>query len=144
MTTAERSGGVRRSRDGAAPAWQQATGAGPLMSMVRHAAQRGRQDPVVLVGSATTSSHAFHRDELAGPATRHCWLRVVHCTTRDPDEPRAHDHRRTDQAVPSESPDAIDPHAAYRCGPPAMVEATADALGGLGVAPEALWTEKYD
>jgi len=116
----------------------------PLMSMVRHAAQRGRGDPVVLVCSAITYSHAFYRDELAGLASRHSWLRVVHCVTRDPSEPRAHYHRRVDKAVLSESLEGIDPHAAYLCGPPAMVEATAEALVGLSVAPGVIWMEKYD
>jgi ferredoxin-NADP reductase len=53
----------------------------PLMSMLRHAAQRGRQDPVLLICSAITYSHAFHHDELAGLAARYSWLRVVHCIT---------------------------------------------------------------
>ena len=116
----------------------------PLMSMVRHAAQRGRRDPVVLVCSATTYPHAFYHDELAGLAARHSWLRVVHCITRDPNEPRAHYHRRMDRAVLSESLEGIKPRAAYLCGPPVMVESTAEALVGLGAAPGAIWTEKYD
>jgi ferredoxin-NADP reductase len=116
----------------------------PLMSMVRHAAQRGRRDPVVLVCSAITYSHAFYRDELAGLAARHSWLQVVHCITRDSSEPRAHYHRRVDEVVLSESLEGINPHAAYLCGPPAMVEATAEALVGLGLEPEAIRMEKYD
>ena len=116
----------------------------PLMAMIRHAAQRGRRDPVVLVCSASTYPHAFYRDELARLAARHSWLRVVHCITRDPREPRAHYHRRVDKTVLSESLDGIHPHAAYLCGAPAMVESTAEALVGLGVAPGAIWTEKYD
>ena len=116
----------------------------PLMSMLRHAAQRGRRDPVVLICSAITYPHAFYRDELAGLAARHSWLRVVYCITRDPGEPRAHYHRRVDKAVLSESLEGIHPHAAYLCGAPVMVESTAEALVGLGVAPGAVWTEKYD
>ena len=116
----------------------------PLMSMVRHAAQRGRGDPVVLVCSAITYSHTFYRDELAGLASRHPWLQVVHCITRDPAEPRAHYHRRVDSTVLSESLDGNHPVAAYLCGPPAMVESVAAALVGLGVAPETIWKEKYD
>jgi len=116
----------------------------PLMSMVRYAAQRGRRDPFVLVCSAVTYSHAFYRDELAELAAQHSWLQVVHCITRDPSEPRAHYHRRVDKTVLSESLKGIHPRAAYLCGPPAMVEATAEALVGLGVAPGAISTEKYD
>ncbi|HET9128574.1 MAG TPA: FAD-binding oxidoreductase [Propionibacteriaceae bacterium] len=116
----------------------------PLMSMVRHAAQRGRSDPVVLVCSAITYSHAFYRDELAALAARHPWLRVVHCITRDPAEPRAHYHRRVDTTVLAESLEGDHPRAAYLCGPPAMVESVAAALVGLGVAPEAIEKEKYD
>ncbi len=116
----------------------------PLMSMVRHAAQRGRGDPVVLVCSAITYCHAFYREELAALVARHPWLRVVHCITRDPAEPRAHYHRRVDSTVLSESLDGNHPVAAYLCGPPAMVESVAAALVGLGVAPETIWKEKYD
>jgi ferredoxin-NADP reductase len=116
----------------------------PLMSMVRHGAQRGRRDPVVLVCSAITYSHALYRDELAGLASRHPWLQVVHCITRDPAEQRAHYHRRVDSTVLSESLEGNHVVAAYLCGPPAMVETTAEALVGLGLAPGAIWTEKYD
>ena len=94
----------------------------PLMSMVRHAVQRGRKEPVVLVCSAITYCHAFYREELAALAARHSWLRVVHCITRDPAEPRAHYHRRVESSVLSESLDGDHPVAAYLCGPPAMVE----------------------
>ena len=116
----------------------------PLMSMVRHAAHRGRDGPVVLVCSAITYSHAFYRKELAALVDRHSWLRVVHCITRAPTEPRAHYHRRVDRTVLSESLGGIHPSAAYLCGPPTMVESVAAALVGLGVAPEATLTEKYD
>lgn len=116
----------------------------PLMSMVRHAAHRGRRDPVVLVCSAITYRHAFYRDELATLAARHFWLRVVHCITRDPAELRAHYHRRVDKAVLSENLEGINLRAAYVCGPPAMVESVAGALFDLGVAPEVIKTEKYD
>jgi len=116
----------------------------PLMAMIRHAAHRGRRGPVVLVCSAITYSHAFYRDELAELAARHSWLQVVHCITRDPSERRARYHRRVDKAVLSESLEGIHPHAAYLCGAPVMVESTAEALVGLGVAPGAIWTEKYD
>jgi ferredoxin-NADP reductase len=116
----------------------------PLMSMIRHAAHRGHQDPVVAVCSAITYSHAFYRDELAALVTRHSWLQVVHCITRDPAEPRARYHRRVDRTVLSESLEGIHPSAAYLCGSPAMVESVAAALVDLGVAPDAIGTEKYD
>ena len=116
----------------------------PLMSMLRHAAQRGRRDPVVAVCSAVTYSHAFYRDELAALASGHSWLRVVHCITRDPAEPRAHYHRRMDRTVLSKSLEGIRPSAAYLCGSPAMVESVAAALVDLDVAPEVIETEKYD
>ena len=44
----------------------------------------------------------------------------------------------------SESLEGINPRAAYLCGPPVMVESTAEALVGLGVAPGAVWMEKHD
>ena len=75
---------------------------------------------------------------------RHPWLRVVHCLTRDPAEPRAHYHRRVDSTVLSESLDGSHPVATYLCGPPAMVESGAAHLVGLGVEPETIWREKYD
>ncbi len=116
----------------------------PLMSMIRHAARRGRRDPVVLVCSAITYSHAFYRDELAELVSRHSWLRVVHCITRDPDEHRANYHRRVDTTVLAQSLEGINPHAAYLCGSPAMVESTTEALTELGLAREMIRSEKYD
>ncbi len=116
----------------------------PLMSMVRHAAYRGRQDPVVAVCSAITYSHAFYRDELAALVAWHSWLRVVHCITRDLAEARARYHRRVDRTVLWESLEGIHPSAAYLCGSPVMVESVAAALLDLGVAPDAIGTEKYD
>lgn len=116
----------------------------PLMSMVRHAAQRGRRDPVVLVCSAITYHHAFYRDELAALESKHGWLHVVHCVTRDPTEPRAHYHRRVDKTVLSESLEGNHPSGAYLCGPPAMVESVAAVLVDLGMSPGAIETEKYD
>ena len=116
----------------------------PLTSMVRHAAQRGRRDPVVLICSAITYSHAFYRDELASLAAQHSWLRIVHCITRDPTEARADYHRRVDRGVLSANLAGIDPVAPYLCGSPAMVESVSDALVDLRVKPEFIETEKYD
>ncbi len=116
----------------------------PLMSMVRHAAQRGRRDQLVLICSAITYSHAFYRDELAFLATRHSWLRIVHCITRDPSEARADFHRRIDGGVLSASLAGLDPVGAYLCGSPAMVESVSDALVDLGIEPERIKKEKYD
>jgi len=116
----------------------------PLMSMIRHAVQRGRSDPVWLICSAATYDHAFYRDELADLAGRHRWLRLVHCITRDPAERRADYHQRVDRAVLSEFLGEARPARAYLCGPPAMVESVAAALVGLGVSPAVIATEKYD
>lgn len=116
----------------------------PLMSMIRHAAYRGRRDRVWLVCSAITYAHAFYREELAELAGRHRWLRVVHCITRDPDEHRAHYHRRVDRAILAETLGATRPTKAYLCGPPAMVESVTTALCELGVDPAVIASEKYD
>lgn len=116
----------------------------PLMSMVRHAAYQGRQDPVWLICSAVTYQHAFYRDELADLAGEHRWLRLVHCITRDPNERRAHYHRRVDAAVLAETLEAARPCQTYLCGPPAMVESVAAALHLLGVDRHSIATEKYD
>jgi len=116
----------------------------PLMSMIRHAVHRGRSDPVWLICSAATYDHAFYRDELADLASRHRWLRLVHCITRDPAERRAYYHQRVDKAVLSECLAEARPVRAYLCGPPAMVESVAAALVDLGVGPAVIATEKYD
>ena len=128
----------------------------PLMSMVRHAAQRGQQDPLVLICSASTHSHTLNRDDLAVLTTRHSWLQVVHCITRDPAEPHAHYHRRVDRTVLSEtlelsdtveeprSIEGIHPCAAYLCGRPVMVESVAASIVYLAAAPNAIRKEKYD
>lgn len=116
----------------------------PLMSMIRDAATRDRCDPMWLVCSAITYEHAFYREELAHLMMRHGWLRVVHCVTRDPAEPRASYHRRIDRNILAEVLAGKRPDYAYLCGPPAMVESTAADLGELGMTPESILTEKYD
>ncbi|MGH9089748.1 MAG: FAD-binding oxidoreductase [Acidimicrobiales bacterium] len=116
----------------------------PLMSMLRHAAYRGRADPVWLICSATTHDHTSYRDELADLADRHRWLRLVQCITRDPAERRAHYHGRVDKGVVAETLGTARPTAAYLCGPPAMVESVAVSLVELGVDPGHIATEKYD
>lgn len=134
------------SAEGPGPVLLVGAGSGlvPLMSMIRHAVQGGRSDPVWLICSAATYDHAFYRAELADMAGRHRWLRLVHCITRDPTEERADYHRRVDKAVLSECLGATIPARAYLCGPPAMVESVVAALVDLGVDPGVITTEKYD
>jgi len=116
----------------------------PLMSMLRYAVVSGRTEPVWLVCSATTYDHAFYREELALLAASEPWLGVTHCVTRNPTEPRATYHRRVDREVLAEVLGGALPARAYLCGPPAMVDAVAAALGEFGVDPGAVFTEKYD
>ncbi len=94
----------------------------PLMSMVRYAAVTARTTPMWLVCSAITFDHAFYGRELDALTARQPWLRVAHCVTRDPGEPRAAYHRRVDAPILAEVLDGNLPASAYLCGPPAMVE----------------------
>lgn len=116
----------------------------PLMSMIRYAVLIGRTTPMWLICSAITYDHAFYRDELDRLASERPWLRVVHCVTRDAGEQRASYHRRIDRSILADVLDGKFPHSAYLCGPPAMVESLAADLASLGMAPEAIRTEKYD
>lgn len=116
----------------------------PLMSMVRYAAWTGRSTPMWLICSATTWEHAFYREELARLAGEQRWLRVVHCVTGDPGEPRAGYHRRIDAEILAEVLDGEQAAAAYLCGPPVMVETVAETLDGLGIPAGCIHTEKYD
>jgi len=116
----------------------------PLMAMIRYAALAGRGIPMCLVCSAVTYDHALYRDELARLSGEHGWLRVVHSVTRDPGETRATYHRRIDRDLLADVLGGEVPAQAYLCGPPAMVDAVAAALAGLGVDPGRVRSEKYD
>lgn len=116
----------------------------PLMAMVRYAVAVGRAVPVCLVCSAVTYEHALYREELAHLSGQHDWLRVVHCITRDADEPRAAYHRRIDRDLLAEVLDGEIPPQVYLCGPPVMVSDAEAALADLGVEPSWIRSEKYD
>lgn len=120
------------------------SGVVPLVSIIRFGAATGLSIPMCLVCSSPSFDYALYRDDLERLAVENSWLRIVHSFTRDASDRRAAYHRRIDHAMLSEVLDGQIPQHAYLCGPPAMVEDAAKALGELGVDASRIYSEKYD
>jgi ferredoxin-NADP reductase len=120
------------------------SGVVPLAAMVRHRAAAGAQVPARLIVSARTEADVFYRDELVRLAGEDPGLDVVVTLTRER-SPRWSGRRgRVDGALlEAEAWPAGERPRAFVCGPTGFVEAVADALVGLGHAPELVRTERF-
>jgi ferredoxin-NADP reductase len=118
------------------------SGVVPLMSMLRHHAAVGSDVPARLVYSSRTLADVIYRGELdglAGPA-----VEIVQTLTREQPAGWNGYTRRIDEALLEEVawPPAKRP-LAYVCGATLLVEATAEALAGLGHEPARIRTERF-
>ena len=113
----------------------------PLRAMLRHHAATGSDVPVRLLYSARTIDDVIYRDELRrgldGAIDIHFAL-----TRPGPTAGRATPPHRPRDARGGRLAAGREP-AVYICGPTAFVEAAADALVGLGHAPDRIKTERF-
>ncbi len=120
------------------------SGVVPLAAMVRERARAGSDVPARLVLSARTEADVFYRSELEGIAVGDPALEIVLTLTRERNPVWSGRRGRVDGALLAEVAFAAGdrPHV-FVCGPTAFVEAVADALVGLGHAPELVRTERF-
>lgn len=113
------------------------SGVVPLRSMLRHHRAAGSTTPMRLLYSARSQDALIYRDELADHDVRYT-------LTRESQDGWTGDRGRIDK-------DFLDRYGfspgvrplIYVCGPTAFVENVADALVGLGHAPDRIRTERF-
>jgi ferredoxin-NADP reductase len=111
------------------------SGVVPLMSMLRHRAAAASQEPARLLYSARSLGDVIYRDELER-------FEVVYTLTREQPDGWTGYSRRVDSEMLTEISFGGD-GLAYVCGPTRFVESVADALVGIGYAPENVRTERF-
>ncbi|HEY7197721.1 MAG TPA: ferredoxin reductase [Gaiellaceae bacterium] len=113
----------------------------PFRAMLRHRAAAGSDAPVRLVLSARSADDLIYRGELEELAARGDGLELVRTLTRRAppgwDELTGRLMRET--FAPLLEPGTL----AFVCGPTGFVEAVAEALVSLGLAPERVKTERF-
>jgi ferredoxin-NADP reductase len=116
----------------------------PLMSMLRHRADRDGDVPARLLVSSRTIDDLIYGRELAALEAAGDGLELFVTLTRA--SPPGWDGytRRIDRELLAEVAWPHDRRArTYVCGPTSFVEAAADALVGLGQDPAAIRTERF-
>jgi len=112
------------------------SGVVPLMSMLRHRAAVAPDVPARLLYSARSLDDVIYREELEG-------FDVTYTLTREQPAGWTGYARRVDGEMLREVADLNARELAYVCGPTRFVEAVADALVGIGYAPERVRTERF-
>ncbi len=116
----------------------------PLMAMLRHRAIAGHDGPALLVYSSRSLADIIYREELERLGASDPTLRIVHTLTRERLPGWTGYTRRIDEAMLAEIGlmDLPDAHI-FVCGPTPMVESSAQALLGLGIAAQRIKTERF-
>ena len=116
----------------------------PLMAMIRHRARVAAGAPCTLLYSSRTQDDVIYSSELSALAGRDDGLRVVQTLTRSQPPGRTGYARRIDMAMIGDVLETTGRMAqAFVCGPTPLVEAAAEALVGLGLAPSQVKTERF-
>jgi ferredoxin-NADP reductase len=120
------------------------SGVVPLLSMLRHRAGAGSHVPTALLASSRTREDVIAFDELAGLAAADPSLHVLHTLTRGQPPGWAGYARRIDSPMLADALQLLGGRAqTFVCGPTLLVEAVAESLVGLGLAPAAIKTERF-
>jgi ferredoxin-NADP reductase len=120
------------------------SGVVPLMAMLRHRAAAPSKTPARLLYSTSSPASAIYREELNALQQAGDGLEVAYTFTRSQPPAWRGYSRRIDATMLGEVSAPLGPtFLAYLCGPTLMVEASADALVALGVAPERIRTERF-
>ncbi len=116
----------------------------PLMCMIRHRASAQSRIPTRLLYSSRTVDDIIYTRELQRLEGAHDGLAVFHTLTRSQPPGWRCYARRIDAAMLSEVAGPFGTRLrAYVCGPTLLVESVADALLQIGIAAEAIRTERF-
>jgi ferredoxin-NADP reductase len=120
------------------------SGVVPLMSMLRHRANVDPDVPALLLYSSRCPEEVIYREQLDRWAMSDAKLEVVHTFTRAQPSGRSGYTRRVDREMLVDVMRRIaEPSHVYVCGPTGFVEAVADGLVALAVAPAIIRTERF-
>jgi len=120
------------------------SGVAPLMSMIRHRAAAGSRIPARLLYSSRTPDHVIYADELERLQNAGEELEIFHTFTRQTPEGWTGYARRIDNQMLSEVSGPLGKMAlTYVCGPTLLVEAVANGLVQIGMAPNLIRTERF-
>lgn len=116
----------------------------PLMAMIRHRAVSGAEVPVRLLYSTRTPEDVIYAEELMELNDRRDGLEILITYTRQTPPGWKGYARRIDPAMLREAAGTFGGKAqAYVCGPTTMVEAVANGLLQIGLAPGQIRTERF-
>jgi ferredoxin-NADP reductase len=120
------------------------SGVVPLMAMLRHRAAAGTTTPARLLYSVAGPAQVIYRNELAALEEAKNGVEVAFAFTRVRPPGWTGYARRIDRSMLAEVSRPFGTTLlAYVCGPTLMVEASANGLVELGVAPERIRTERF-
>ena len=116
----------------------------PLMSMLRHRELSASEVEALLLYSSRSADDIIYRRELDRGDERDPNLTVLHTLTRSQPEGWRWYSRRVDRPMLEKAISQLDgtPHV-YICGPTTFVEAAADGLVAIGLAPDRIRTERF-
>lgn len=121
------------------------SGVAPLMSMIRHHANRKSDAPMLLLLSARSWEDVIFRDELLALDAKQGAFKLVLAITREPPRREGDYGRRIDVAMIGEAlkrlPSPL--KRAFVCGSNPFVTAASEALIGAGIEPGSIRTERY-
>jgi ferredoxin-NADP reductase len=116
----------------------------PLMSMIRHVTAMSLNIPLRLLYSSRTPDDVIYSDELSGLQDSRCKLEIFYTFTRQMPPGWSGYARRIDTHMLREVAGLLWAKAqAYVCGPTLMVEAVANGLLQVGLAPRQIRTERF-
>jgi ferredoxin-NADP reductase len=120
------------------------SGVVPLMAMIRHGSASGARVPMRLLYSSRTPEDVIYATELAQLQATHAGLEVFHTLTRAQPPGWTGYARRIDAPMLREVAAPLGPAPqVFICGPTLLVEAAANNLVQIGIAPGQVRTERF-
>ena len=120
------------------------SGVVPLMSMLRHRAASGANNPTALLYSSRNFEDVIYYNELNVLSKSNGGLKVFHTLTRSQPADWKGYARRIDEAMLGEVAGPLGRSAqVFICGPTLMVESAANALVKIGIDSNRIRTERF-
>jgi ferredoxin-NADP reductase len=120
------------------------SGVVPLMSMIRHSAASGANNPTALLYSSRSFEDVIYYDELDRLSKSNGGPRVFHTLTRSQPADWKGYARRIDDAMLKEAAGPLGRSVqVFICGPTLMVEYAANALVKIGIDSNRIRTERF-